>query len=835
MQCLVPYCKTAELCGSERITFHELPSQMHLRAAWLRSLCIEAADLLDSAVVCSQHFLSDDMCKTESGSRQIRIGAIPSTVQVCMMCLDIHSKMILIRKYKLEEAYENLVGHPLCDQRSYKQTLCVHCAQRLLNFSRLRDNSLRARALMMELVEKHGLITIQHTELMDKLKNQLKPNIVQSVLKPNHCDLHIKHFDVDKKTELRRSEEHVIVKAVAVKNEKDDTRLETEVKYDTSNADSLDVKIIVAKEECLSDDSVMSEPKSITDLMVKPLSSEVFGTPVKCEISIECTICLKEFADEDILNDHMALHMEDNQILDENFSAYDTSANLPSLVALLQDQPDSREEQEIGEQNTLCPTPCSDSMPTSSKNQASEYTQPSVPSDDKNALGLSFTNSVKGGAILHRSGYRFRISKTNKNQTSLWVCTAKPCTASLTLNCSKTNVARETAHTCTPDYKELYVAKAIDECRTRVKAGMEPIPSVYQESIAHLMTLDCADQIPDFNSVKSSLYRSRNKSLGVDRTSFNTLSDVVISESYGDNFLFVDDGTDEKILCFASAKCKNAFKNVSRLLLDGTFKVKPKLFQHIYTIYGDLTNDTFVPLLFCLLPNKKQITYTRLFTLLKDKIPDFRPTEIKIDYEVSALNSIHEVFPEVVVSGCFFHYSQALCKNAKKLGVTEAEGGKKFVGLCVALAHLPQDNIIDGWLYLSQNSPNGAQISAFKEYMFKEWIDKNSHLMCCHDDTYTITNHVEGWHSRLYKKIKKKTTLYQIIDIFKTEARKSDLEIDDKINNQILEIPNKRPRTKNKDVALRNIVNDFTMKKIAIDETLHRLSNIKLVTHKGIP
>lgn len=44
-----------------------------------------------------------------------------------------------------------------------------------------------------------------------------------------------------------------------------------------------------------------------------------------------------------------------------------------------------------------------------------------------------------------------------------------------------------------------------------------------------------------------------------------------------------DDGSDEKMLCFISQKCKSVFPN-----LDGTFKVVPKPFYQIYTIHGDL-------------------------------------------------------------------------------------------------------------------------------------------------------------------------------------------------------------------------------------------------------
>ncbi|XP_034838310.2 oocyte zinc finger protein XlCOF6-like isoform X2 [Maniola hyperantus] len=162
MRCCVPFCNNtsdnvSEGRDGQRISFHTFPTEVHLRAAWLRALGKQDTLLLEDAVVCSQHFVDDDIYEAEGGLRVIAIGAIPSTVQVCMICLDTDSKQFLMSKHKLLEPYEKLTGHPPCDLGNLTQTLCVQCAPRLINFSRFKDKSLRARALMMDLVEKHEL------------------------------------------------------------------------------------------------------------------------------------------------------------------------------------------------------------------------------------------------------------------------------------------------------------------------------------------------------------------------------------------------------------------------------------------------------------------------------------------------------------------------------------------------------------------------------------------------------------------------------------------------------------------------------------------------------
>ncbi|XP_069363603.1 zinc finger protein 345-like [Maniola hyperantus] len=204
MRCCVPFCKTTAVGVSESkdITFHEFPREVHLRADWLRALGKQDTPVPERAVVCSKHFLNEDFYQTESGSRRIRTGAVPSSVLVCMICLDTGSKLVLMSKYKLEEAYKHLVGHPLCAQGKLRETLCVQCAQRLMNFSTFRDKSLRARSLIMELLDRHEVITIRHVKLISRVKHQLQSDIVSAVSEPDHCDVHIAHSDADGRTEL---------------------------------------------------------------------------------------------------------------------------------------------------------------------------------------------------------------------------------------------------------------------------------------------------------------------------------------------------------------------------------------------------------------------------------------------------------------------------------------------------------------------------------------------------------------------------------------------------------------------------------------------------------
>ncbi|XP_069364218.1 zinc finger protein 271-like [Maniola hyperantus] len=318
MQCCVPYCNNScdnvPPTGRKGISFHGFPSDVGLRAAWLRALGKQDSHLQDPAVVCSQHFLADDIYATESGLKQIVTGAIPSMVQVCMICLDTDSKMFPMSKHKLEEAYEKLTGHPLCDQGNLKQTLCIQCAQRLINFSQFKDKSLRARALMMELVEKHELITKQHVEMISRTKNHLKSNLVVTTLGADPCDLYI----LENSSEDKQTESMTNVFSVKVKKEEsfDSMWIDVGVSNDDKNAVNVKHEIdIVACNEGLSGKSIKMESKQLYDALSKaPERNPAVAGQVDTEVPIKCerdpfqyTLCFEEF-----IREHDSRHLQNS-------------------------------------------------------------------------------------------------------------------------------------------------------------------------------------------------------------------------------------------------------------------------------------------------------------------------------------------------------------------------------------------------------------------------------------------------------------------------------------------------------------------------------------------
>ena len=61
-----------------------------------------------------------------------------------------------------------------------------------------------------------------------------------------------------------------------------------------------------------------------------------------------------------------------------------------------------------------------------------------------------------------------------------------------------------------------------------------------------------------------------------------------------------------------------------------------------------------------------------VFWKVQELVSDFSPRSAMADFEEASVAAFREVFGDVQVSGCWFHYAQAIVKRVQKLGLKEA-------------------------------------------------------------------------------------------------------------------------------------------------------------------
>ena len=113
-------------------------------------------------------------------------------------------------------------------------------------------------------------------------------------------------------------------------------------------------------------------------------------------------------------------------------------------------------------------------------------------------------------------------------------------------------------------------------------------------------------------------------------------------------------------IVFVSSYGSTLLKNADLWAGNGTHFTAPDHFNQIYVIQAS-SNNKMYPAAYALLTNKDQETYERLFDSLKDHVGS-NPTQLLIDFESATYHAAVEVFPNVEVFGCLFHWKQTLLK-----------------------------------------------------------------------------------------------------------------------------------------------------------------------------
>ena len=140
-------------------------------------------------------------------------------------------------------------------------------------------------------------------------------------------------------------------------------------------------------------------------------------------------------------------------------------------------------------------------------------------------------------------------------------------------------------------------------------------------------------------------------------------------------------------------------------LFKGTFKTISRHWKQLF-IFTVEYRGLFVPVCFGWLPDKKPISYyvfmyltAIAFREVRDEILEFygrnsfRLRKLRCDFEYS----IHQGLDCFVLSGCFFHFSQALWRKVMTSGLylayVQNREFKTFIRMATALAFLPLNRI----------------------------------------------------------------------------------------------------------------------------------------------
>lgn len=387
-------------------------------------------------------------------------------------------------------------------------------------------------------------------------------------------------------------------------------------------------------------------------------------------------------------------------------------------------------------------------------------------------MEVSINTSTRGKPLLIVNMFTFSRQKQLKSGEVFWRCTNRRlnCAAKVfTLGPENTIIRSDLHHNHDTDEKKINRRMISNSCKRKAIEDISEKPSkiVCRELQNNLpATLTSNDII----NIKKTIYSSRRKILpnilpkNV-AESHQVLASLNLKTNRNEDFLFINNEEDN-IVVFTCETNLRLLSEIQCVYMDGTFGYCLKFFYQLFTIHG-FKNGHYIPLVFCLLTNKRAETYTKLFCAIKNEMLMrynliFAPSEVFCDFEMAIHTSINETWPTTRIVGCRFHLGQSWHRTIQRLGLSEEFQNKsssigQWLKLTFALSYLEPQEVGECFVEdLMSSKPLDDRVDKYVDYLVDNYIDDENakfppHIWANMEPENTIfktTNACESYHAK---------------------------------------------------------------------------------------
>lgn len=419
---------------------------------------------------------------------------------------------------------------------------------------------------------------------------------------------------------------------------------------------------------------------------------------------------------------------------------------------------------------------------------------------------LKYVLSQRGSRMLQYEGFLYYKEKVVRDST-VWKCVNYKLTSGL---CPARAVTIDDEVDVRKDHN--HSGEAVDAEVREIKANIRKRSRATRDAPKYLLaeTLSSCSQAAQPNLrirnlkrvVRGVRRKVQPKLKNPERGEEFVIPEYLTLTRNGTQFVLYDSGqVRDRVLIFGTAANLQVLRRRPHWFVDGTFKHCPRAFTQIFTIHA-LQNHRCLPLVYALLPDKKESTYDEMLNALVELEPALYPKSILSDFERTILNSFSKKFPNAEQRGCFFHFNQCIYREIQGAGLKRRYDEDPDFALKMrflsALAFVPTPDVVTAFEYLvtSQHFPD--EVEPVIEYFEDVWIGRprsrttrkpplyQHALWNCYDVTLEglprTNNAVEGWH-RGFDSLTTRyhESLWETIDNFRREQTLCEATIEEDV------------------------------------------------------
>ena len=222
-------------------------------------------------------------------------------------------------------------------------------------------------------------------------------------------------------------------------------------------------------------------------------------------------------------------------------------------------------------------------------------------------------------------------------------------------------------------------------------------------------------------------------------------------------------GTVEGQMFFSHPELIPALEDNLELFVDGTFSVVPYNQDQLLVIMGKLQGKPR-PLIYVIMSHRTEEIYTKVFKFIKDVILPANncfhsPINVTVDFEMAIRNAVKNVWPEINVFGCNFHFCQALRRKARSMDylLERIENSPKHAEILMMFMRsslLPLNMINDGIdaikTFIGKDEELAQNFETFIEYFDFTWLGRYPpEHWCVSGQRFRTNNHIEGYNFKI--------------------------------------------------------------------------------------